>query len=401
MLDRVHVILQARTGSKRLYGKTLLPITEDPLVILCNKRLKNNNFKLTTIIPAGKEDDYLAYILKNNNINFFRGNKYNVLKRFKEFTKDFDEEQVIVRVTADNPFVDSTFINKLVKIYTLHNLKYLSAHDNIKNLPYGLQAEIFKIKYLRESVSNKKNVTEHVTTEIRKKYLNKYLNIYLKNYSGLSTYKLSIDTVEDLERVKKIFEYYKNSPYSNLVKILKDYKDKKNKNIKMSKVILGTVQLGKKYFIKQININQKRANKIMNVALKEKINSFDTARDYGLSEEFIGNFKIKQKKQMFIFSKLHNLDNLKNIKKEDLISRINFSIFESLNKLKSSSLEIFFVHNPKNLFMSKVLYSHLCRFLDCGIFKNLGVSIYNIQEFYKLKKYKKVKCIQIPFNLID
>ena len=50
---------------------------------------------------------------------------------------------------------------------------------------------------------------------------------------------------------------------------------------------------------------------------------------------------------MFIFSKLHNLDNLKNIKKEDLISRINFSIFESLNKLKSSSLEIFFVHNPK------------------------------------------------------
>ena len=89
------------------------------------------------------------------------------------------------------------------------------------------QAEIFKIKYLRESVSNKKNVTEHVTTEIRKKYLNKYLKIYLKNYSGLSTYKLSIDTVEDLERVKKIFEYYKNSPYSNLVKILKDYKDKK------------------------------------------------------------------------------------------------------------------------------------------------------------------------------
>ena len=32
------------------------------------------------------------------------------------------------------------------------------------------------------------------------KYLNKYLKIYLKNYSGLSTYKLGIDTVEDLEK---------------------------------------------------------------------------------------------------------------------------------------------------------------------------------------------------------
>ena len=48
----------------------------------------------------------------------------------------------------------------------------------------------------------------------------------------------------------------------------------------------------------------------MNVALKEKINSFDTARDYGLSEEFIGTLKIKQKTNVY-FSKLHNLDNLK------------------------------------------------------------------------------------------
>ena len=39
----------------------------------------------------------------------------------------------------------------------------------------------------------------------------------------------------------------------------------------------------------------------MNVALKEKINSFDTARDYGLSEEFIGNFKIKQKNKCLFF----------------------------------------------------------------------------------------------------
>ena len=64
MSNKVHVILQARIGSKRLYGKSVIPILDEPLVILCNKRLKNSNLKVTTIIPEGKEDDYLAYILK-------------------------------------------------------------------------------------------------------------------------------------------------------------------------------------------------------------------------------------------------------------------------------------------------------------------------------------------------
>ena len=56
---------------------------------LCNKRLKSKNLKITTIIPNKKEDDYLAYILKKNNFNFFRGASLNVLERFKRFTKNF------------------------------------------------------------------------------------------------------------------------------------------------------------------------------------------------------------------------------------------------------------------------------------------------------------------------
>ena len=35
----------------------------------------------------------------------------------------------------------------------------------------------------------------------------------------------------------------------------------------------------------------------MNTALKNNINFFDTAHDYGNSEKYIGNFKIKNKKK--------------------------------------------------------------------------------------------------------
>ncbi len=402
MSTKVNVILQARTGSKRLYGKSVIPVINEPLVVLCNKRLKDSNLKVTTIIPKGKEDNYLAYILKKNKLNFFRGNKFNVLDRFKKFTKKFKDSDIIVRVTADNPFVDGKFLNKLITIFKLKNLEYLSASDNIKNLPYGIQAEIFRVKHLRDTFSKNKYVLEHVTPDIKKKYLDKKLKLYLKNYSGISKLRLSIDTFEDLERVQKIFNNYSGGQYLDLKKIIKNKKKIKKKNLeKISKVVLGTVQLGKKYFEKNVSITQGRADKILKTALKKKINYFDTAHDYGNAEKFIGNFKKKNKQNIFICSKLKNLKLDRSSKIDDVINKVNFSIFQSLNKLNCSKLENFLIHNPQDLFRSKKLYDHIIKFLNCGIIKSLGVSIYSPNELKKIKKYKKISCVQLPFNLID
>ena len=47
------------------------------------------------------------------------------------------------------------------------------------------------------------------------------------------------------------------------------------------------------------------------------------------------------------------------------------------------------------------MYLHLKKFLRCGIIKNIGASIYTPEEFYKLKKYKIIKTIQFPFNILD
>lgn len=402
MNNKVQVILQARTGSKRLYGKSLLPITNEPLVVLCNKRLKNKDLKIITLIPTGKEDNYLAHVLKKNKLKFFRGDKFNVLARFRRYTKKFKDKDLVIRVTADNPFVDGIFLKKLLNIYKSKKLEYLSAHDNIKNLPYGIQAEIFKVKHLREtSLKNKYNL-EHVTPEIKKKYLEKNLKFFLRNYSGISNLKLSIDTLKDLNRVRKIFLNFKGNSYSSLSKVVKTKNlEKKTSKDKISKILLGTVQIGKKYFQKNFKISQVRANNILKEALKKKINFFDTAHDYGKSEKFIGNFRSLNKNNLFICSKLKNLNLNKRYKKAEIINKINYSIFESLNRLKCAQLENFLVHNSADLFNSKILYNHLKRFTSSGIIKNLGVSIYNPLELKKLNKYKEIKCVQLPFNLID
>ena len=228
MSCKAKVILQARTGSKRLYGKVLLPILKHELVVLCWKRIKLSNLDVIVAIPRNKEDDYLAKVLKNNKIKFFRGDTNNVFSRFKKITSKMRPDDIIIRVTADNPIVDGFFIKRLLSEFKEKNYNYLSAHDNLIYTPYGLQAEIFKVKHLREKFPQNKSNLEHVTPAIRKRYLtkNKFEIKKLKKFKNL---RITVDTKADFKRVKEIFNISNNNYKENYLNLLENYK-KKRKN---------------------------------------------------------------------------------------------------------------------------------------------------------------------------
>ena len=152
----------------------------------------------------------------------------------------------------------------------------------------------------------------------------------------------------------------------------------------------------KKYF-HNYKLNQSRANKILNQANIENFSLIDTARIYGFSEKFIGNYLYKFKHNFKISSKLKPLGKIKS--KEKTIKHINQSIFESLVNLRISSF-YFLIHDVKDL-KNKYLIKHLKKFLDCGVIKNLGVSIYNKNELKIVKRIRIINSLQIPFNIID
>ena len=226
MENKVKVILQARTGSSRLYGKVLLPVLNEPLIVLCWKRLIQTKLDITAVIPEGSEDDHLFSILKKNRISVYRGDKLNVLKRFKSFTKNFNKDDILIRVTGDNPLVDGFFLKKILKIYNKNKLDYFSAKDNINFIPTGIQAEIFRVKHLREAKGNYEYSKEHVTPEIRSKYLLSKFKVSFLDLKKFSKTKLTIDYLDDFKKLSQIFNYNKNSKYSDLVKILKNYYEK-------------------------------------------------------------------------------------------------------------------------------------------------------------------------------
>jgi len=203
MSNKIKVILQARTGSKRLYGKVILPILNHELVVLCWKRIKLINYDTVVAIPKDSEDDYLAKILKQNKIKYFRGKKNNVFSRYKLLTSKMQPDDIVVRVTADNPLVDGFLIKQIIGEFKKNNYNYISTHDNLKYCPYGLQVEVFKAKHLREKLTINKHCLEHVTPEIRKKYLSqkKFKINGLKRFSKM---RLTIDDMNDFKKVNNI-----------------------------------------------------------------------------------------------------------------------------------------------------------------------------------------------------
>ena len=108
----VRIVLQARTGSKRLYGKVLLPIAKLPLVILCSKRLKNKKVPLTVAIPKNKRDNNLYKVLKKNNLKVSRGSLNNVTERLTKAARKY-KYKYFIRISGDSPLIDPKIIDKL------------------------------------------------------------------------------------------------------------------------------------------------------------------------------------------------------------------------------------------------------------------------------------------------
>ena len=151
----------------------------------------------------------------------------------------------------------------------------------------------------------------------------------------------------------------------------------------INNLIIGTVQFGLDYGVTNQNgkINDNELNKIFQFCHDNNIILFDTAQDYGTSEDIISKYK-----------KIY--PNIKIITKSKFKSNPNSIIQNSLNKF--SHINYFLLHsfNDYNPEIIKTLKS----------FKNIskiGVSIYNVDEAKVLLKNKDIQIIQLPLNYID
>jgi len=159
---RTVAIVQARMNSTRLPGKVIMHISGRPLLTYLVDRISKAS-ALNAIVVAtttNEGDNVIIEECERLGIANFRGSELDVLSRYVSAATACDAD-IIVRVTADNPFTDPDSIDRVVKAVAQDGADYAIE----ANLPVGVTAEALNRKalMLMDSAANTAAWREHVT----------------------------------------------------------------------------------------------------------------------------------------------------------------------------------------------------------------------------------------------
>ena len=229
-MEKIGIIIYARTSSKRFPKKVLRIINKKTLLEIIYARIKKRSKKIPVIINTSKSksDDQIIDFCKRKKIKFFRGNLTNVIERTIQCCKNFNLDG-FVRVNADRPFWDFNLMQSMISFYLSNNYDIVT-NQLPKICPKGLACEIASTKIF-EKVNLKnlsKNEKEHIFNYFYKNKNNYKIFNYKDNfYNKKKKLNLSLDTKKDYFIVKKIYESNKLKKNMNLEtkKIIKTFEN--------------------------------------------------------------------------------------------------------------------------------------------------------------------------------
>ncbi|MGY6560491.1 MAG: cytidylyltransferase domain-containing protein [Luteibaculaceae bacterium] len=215
---KIGIIIQARMGSTRLPGKMLLPFYKSfsiADIIFAKVSSLVNQFPVILATSKSSDNDKLSDLAKQYGLSVFRGSESDVLDRFicAAYENNVD---VAIRVCADNPFISVKYLLRLIDIYRLNQVDYLSyCFEN--ELPVikshlGLFAEIVRVKALEKvkTLTEDKFFFEHVTNYIysNPKIFKVSLHLLPDFLLTKQHLRLTVDTSNDFELTKSLFSSY-------------------------------------------------------------------------------------------------------------------------------------------------------------------------------------------------
>ena len=255
------IIIQARMNSTRLPGKVMKKIGGTPIINLIIKRLSRAKLVDDIIVATSKikENQILINYLKKNKIKLFCGSESDVLSRFyKAATKN--KSKIIVRITADCPFIDPKIVDEFIYKFKKNKVDYLS-NNNPWTYPDGMDVEVFSYDLLKQAnkLANKRNrlnggVLVSFLKE-NKRYKIKNIKCSIKN---VAKYRLTIDEEVDYKLLKKIYEHFSPNIHFSFTQII-NFAKKNNKLFKLN----SSIKLNEGSFISKSQKLWKRANSII------------------------------------------------------------------------------------------------------------------------------------------
>jgi len=298
--------------SSRLPKKVLRKIGKKPMLHHVIKQTLASKIINEVIIATTKEkiDDSIIDYCKQNKIKVFRGSKMDLLDRYFQCAKKYDCDPII-RITSDCPLIDPNVIDKIISEFIKKKYDYLANNlEKIKgkwnnsmcNFPQGMTVEVSTYSALEKAwkEAKKPSEREHVFPYIQFNPQIFKVN-RIKYHKDLSYIRCTVDRINDLKFIRKIYNLLPNKKYitisdieqvinqnpklvsiNNKIPFDEGYQislieDKKQglKNVKnTSKNIVIRVdadnQLGMGHFYRSLNLAKKIKNKNIQVTFLTK-----------------------------------------------------------------------------------------------------------------------------------
>ena len=204
--------MQARMGSTRFPGKMLQLLGSYPILEWVLRRVSRAKLIDEVALATSDRslDDSLVELANRLGIEVFRGSESDVLGRFAAAAEHYHAEAVL-RICADNPFVDPDELDRLVREFSENFCDYACNHQDRLGSQYadGFGAEILSNQLLQQidKVSKEPKHREHVTL---------YLWDHAEQFTlhsiqappelAYPDMRFDIDTPQDLQKLRKYME---------------------------------------------------------------------------------------------------------------------------------------------------------------------------------------------------
>jgi spore coat polysaccharide biosynthesis protein SpsF len=215
---KIVAIVQARMGSSRLPGKVLREIAGKPMLVHVLERASAVRSIDQVVVATTTEasDNAIENLCLEKGYACFRGNLHDVLDRFYQAAKQFHAD-VIVRLTADCPLLDAAVVEKTVQGFIDSNADFAANRlppPFKRTYPIGLDTEVCSFAALQRAwtEATEKYEREHVMPYLYQ-VEDRFKVVRVENEKDYGSWRLTVDTQEDLDLVRIIFDHFKEKPF--------------------------------------------------------------------------------------------------------------------------------------------------------------------------------------------
>lgn len=215
---KVLIAIQARTNSTRFPQKIYQTVGKKMVLqhvidqaksakLYVERSTHKKIIKCDIAVLHPTDDIQLITTFRNSGAQLIGGDEQDVLSRYVKAQKQTNADY-IVRLTSDCPLILDFIISKHINVAVFNDLDYASnVEESVRLIFDGMDCEIMSrraLEWLNENADTDQ-FKEHVTQALRLRRPGHLKFGFVSSKLDSSGLKLSLDTKEDLERIRAYF----------------------------------------------------------------------------------------------------------------------------------------------------------------------------------------------------